>query len=59
MYDTDINSMGICPLEKFCDEMMPTSDAEGEAGDEGAEGPVGLSPLVAEYNRPIIAGTGS
>ena len=48
MSDAHINNLGISTLENFCDEMMPSSDAEGEAGDEGSEGLVGLSPLVVE-----------
>ena len=31
MSDADINNLGVSTLETFCDEMMSSSDAEGEA----------------------------
>ena len=42
MSEADINNLGVPSLETFCDEMMPSSDAEEEA--EGVENELSSDP---------------
>ena len=55
MSDADINNFGISTLEKFCEGLLPPSDAEGEAwemeSEELVDSPTPVSDVQQTTNR--------